>query len=94
VTIGFMRRARLHSDGCDAADIPLDDGSERYEMDIIKAGQIIRTVSGTGAPSLLYPAVQELVDFGSPQSSLAVRLYQLSDAVGRGAAYLANVPVN
>ena len=93
VTIGFMRRARINSDAWDAAEIPLDEGSERYEMDILKAGQIIRTVSGSGSPSILYPAAQELVDFGSPQSRLALRLYQLSDAAGRGAAYEANLPV-
>jgi hypothetical protein len=93
VMIGFMRRARINSDAWDAAEIPLDEGSERYEMDILKAGQIIRTVSGSGSPSILYPVAQELVDFGSPQSRLALRLYQLSDAVGRGVAYEANLPV-
>jgi len=42
-----------------------------------------RTLSAT-APSILYAASDETLDFGSTQSSFAVRLYQISAAVGRG----------
>ncbi len=93
VTVSFMRRARINSDAWDAAEIPLDEGTERYEMEVLKAGKVIRTLAGSGGSSILYPAAQELVDFGLPQTGLAVRIYQLSDTVGRGAALDVILPV-
>jgi hypothetical protein len=34
--------------------------------------------------SLLYPAADEIADFGAPQEALAIRIAQLSAAVGPG----------
>lgn len=93
VAFSFMRRARINADTWDVSEIPLDEGAERYELDILKAGLVARTISATGSNSVMYASGQELADFGAPQSSLAVRLYQLSDAVGRGAALDVTLPV-
>ena len=93
VSFLFIRRARINADIWDVAEIPLDEGSERYELDILKKGSVVRTISVAGAPSVFYPSSLELADFGTPQSSLALRLYQLSDAVGRGAALEVTLPV-
>ena len=94
VQFTFMRRGRINADSWDVADIPLDESIERYELDVLKAGIVVRTLSGTGSPVVLYPTALELADFGSAQTSLPIRLFQISDAVGRGAAFDATLGVN
>jgi len=49
----------------------------------VSGGDVVRSYQ-TEAPSLLYPAAEELADFGAPQSSLSVRVAQLSATVGAG----------
>ena len=66
-----------------AARADLGEASEAYELEIMSGLTIARTLSA-GAPSVLYAASDELLDFGSAQSSHSVRLYQISAAVGRG----------
>jgi hypothetical protein len=43
----------------------------------------VRTLS-TSTPSALYTAAQQTSDFGSTQANVTVRIFQLSEAVGRG----------
>ena len=93
VTIRLMRRARINADAWEPADIPLDERIESYEMDILNNGSVIRTVSATSAPMILYPLAQELSDFGVMQTTLTLRLYQISDVVGRGLPLVATLPI-
>ena len=46
------------------------------------------------APLALYNAADELADFGAPQSALALRVVQMSAAVGRGFAREVTVSVS
>ena len=85
VWIAFTRRGRIHADPWDPAEIPLGEASERYEADIMSGDRVVRTLAST-VPALLYPAAAEQADFGGPQTSLRLRIAQISDAVGRGAA--------
>jgi hypothetical protein len=52
----------------------------------------VRTLTVT-APAALYAAADEIADFGAAQSSLHVRVTQLSATVGRGFAADAVVEV-
>jgi hypothetical protein len=45
---------------------------------------VVRTVAAA-SPTVTYTAAQQTADFGSVQSAIAVRVYQLSATVGRGA---------
>jgi hypothetical protein len=83
VVIDFMRRGRLDSDAWEAFEIPLGEASESYQGDISLPASGTRTLTAA-APSLLYPAADELADFGAPQSELTLSLYQMSATVGRG----------
>jgi hypothetical protein len=83
VVIDFTRRGRLDSDAWEALDIPLGEASEFYEADIALPASGTRTLSA-GATSLLYPAADEVADFGAPQGELTLALYQISATVGRG----------
>ncbi len=73
-----------------AARPDVGEASEAYALDILSGPTVVRTLS-TGTPSVLYAAGDEIADFGSAQSSLSVRLHQLSAAVGRGLPAIATL---
>jgi hypothetical protein len=47
-------------------------------------GAIVVRTFPTTTPIASYSAAQQVADFGSAQSSVSVRVYQLSASVGRG----------
>jgi hypothetical protein len=79
----WVRRTRFGGVWADGADVPLNEESERYEVDILDGADVVRTIS-TDSPAATYTAAQQIADFGSPQPSIAVRVYQISATVGRG----------
>ena len=93
VTISFIRRGRLGSDAWDQIDIPLGEASEAYQIDILKSGVVMRTLSVT-TPTMLYAAADEVTDFGAPQAALSLAIFQMSAAVGRGFARNVTLGVN
>lgn len=84
LTINWKRRTRIGGDWRDAVDIPLSEESERYEVEIFQGVTLKRTITGLTSPSASYTAAQQVTDFGSAQSSVSVKVYQLSAAIGRG----------
>jgi hypothetical protein len=54
-----------------------------YRVEILREGEVVRAIE-TNATNALYAAADEIADFGAPQSSLAVRVAQLSPVVGPG----------
>lgn len=92
VTIRWTRRTRRDGDAWEPLDVPLGEESERYEVDVLQGGAVLRTLAG-GEPAILYPATDELADFGAPQAALSLRVVQISAAVGRGFPLEASVPV-
>jgi hypothetical protein len=85
LTISWIRRSRIGGEWRDGVDIALGEESEKYEVDIMSGSTIKRTIALT-SPSASYSAAEQTTDFGSPQSSVKVRAYQLSSSVGRGYA--------
>ena len=85
VQMRWIRRGRIDADGWDASDIPLDEAEERYRVEVLD-GETLRRTSDVTAPFWLYPASEELADFGSAQSTLSVRICQLGRAVPLGVA--------
>ncbi len=90
LTITWVRRSRLGGAWLDGADVPLNEESERYEIDIIKLGAPVRTLTST-TPTVAYSAANQTTDFGSVQSSVLVNIYQMSALVGRGYVGIATV---
>jgi hypothetical protein len=82
VTFTWVRRTRADGDSWEG-EVPLSEGSERYEVDILSGATVLRTLSAP-SPSVLYAGADELTDFGAAQTSLNVRVVQLSATVGRG----------
>jgi hypothetical protein len=66
------------------AAIPLSELTEEYEVEIMNGGSVVRTFTGLTSPTVTWTAAMQTTDFGSTQSSVSWRVYQVSDAVGRG----------
>lgn len=84
MTLSWIRRARFDADSW-ASEIPLGEDREEYAVDILTGSSVLRTLTAT-APSALYAAADEIADFGSAQTTLNIRVTQLSATIGRGFA--------
>jgi hypothetical protein len=83
LAITWVRRTRIGGDSWDAVEVPLGEESERYEIDILDGAAVKRTIVAA-TPSVTYTAADQTADFGSPQTALDVRIYQVSAVAGRG----------
>ena len=88
LTIRWTRRSRsLAADTWGAGDVPLAEDSEAYALDILD-GSVVKRSLTTATTSALYTAAQQTADWGAPLGpgqSLAIRIFQLSALIGRGA---------
>jgi hypothetical protein len=83
IALSWRRRTRIGGDNWDAAEVPLAEDTERYEIDILDGAAVVRTMT-SATPECLYAEADQIADFGSAQESLAVAVYQMSAAYGRG----------
>lgn len=83
LTISWVRRVRKNGMMLDFSDVPLVEATEAYEIEIMNGSTVARTLSSS-TPSVVYTQSQQIADFGSPQSAVSVRIYQMSASVGRG----------
>lgn len=93
IRLDWLRRTRRNGDGWEAADVPLAEDMERYEVDILKGSAVVRTLTSTQA-FILYGNAEEAADFGGPQSALGLRIAQMSAVAGRGFERHATIVVN
>lgn len=71
------RRTRIGGSAFLSGPLPLGEASESWEADILNGVDVVRTISGSSLP-LVYTEEQQVVDFGTAQTSLEVNLYQLN----------------
>jgi hypothetical protein len=83
ILLRWIRRTRVGGDSWDLQDAPLGETAEAYEIDILSAGEVVRTLTAA-TPAVVYAAAEEIADFGAPQASLSFRVMQMSASVGRG----------
>jgi hypothetical protein len=83
LAISWIRRTRINGDAWTSGDVPLGEESERYEIDILDVGDVVRTLAST-SPGVIYSAADQIADFGAPQPSCTVRIHQLAAGFGRG----------
>jgi hypothetical protein len=84
IHISWIRRTRIDGDSW-GVEAPLGEESEAYVVEILSGGVVVRTIACT-SPQALYAAADELADFGAVQTSVHVRVAQLSSTVGAGHA--------
>lgn len=90
LALEWIRRTRVGGDGWETAEVPLGEDAEAYEVDILDGATVKRTIATT-TPECVYPAAQQVDDFGSLQEAVSVAVYQMSIAYGRGSAKFAVV---
>lgn len=86
--ISWNRRTRLESRflGPLSSSVPLGEATEAYEVEIYATSgfaTVKRTLS-SATPSVTYTSADQVADFGTNQTVLYVRIYQMSETVGRG----------
>lgn len=82
-SVMWLRRTRFNGDSWESPDVPLNEESEKYEVDIMSGSTVKRTFAVT-TPAIAYTSAQQVADFGSNQANLDVFVYQISATVGRG----------
>jgi hypothetical protein len=85
-TVAWKRRGRVDWDLRDLVDVPLGESSESYVVEIVHptTKNLIRTLAAVSSPSAVYASADQTTDFGGAQSTIAVRVYQISATIGRG----------
>ncbi|MCA1948651.1 MAG: phage tail protein, partial [Armatimonadetes bacterium] len=87
LTIRWTRRSRaLVADAWEQVEVPLAEDVESYEVQILDGAAVKRHLTGS-TTSVLYTAAQQTADWGAPLGpgqTLAIRIYQLSNRLGRG----------
>ncbi|WP_027485973.1 baseplate multidomain protein megatron [Allorhizobium undicola] len=85
IAISFVRRGRVDADNWTASDIPLEEESESYRLEIAdQAGGLRRSVTLT-SPAYTYGLLAQIADFGQAPAGLTLSVRQL----GRYAAGIA-----
>ena len=94
IDLTWYRRTRLASVLHDGDGLtPLGEATEAYEVDIYKAGVVIRTIAGLTASAATYTAAMQTTDTNSGLASIEVAIYQLSAIMKRGYARHVTVDV-
>jgi hypothetical protein len=87
LTIRWTRRSRaLVADAWEQVEVPLAEDLESYDVQILDGAVVKRTLTSS-TTSVLYTAAQQTADWGAPfgpGQTLAIRIYQLSNRLGRG----------
>jgi len=87
LTIRWTRRSRaLVADAWEQVGVPLAEDFESYDVQILDGAAIKRTLTSS-TTSVLYSAAHQTADWGAPLGpgqTLAIRIYQLSNRLGRG----------
>jgi hypothetical protein len=85
LTLSWRRRARKNGDWIDYVDVPLDEPSELYDVEIMNGSNVMRTYSGVTSTSQTYSTADQTADWGgSIPSQFTVNVYQISSRYGRG----------
>ena len=81
--IRWIRRTRIDGDGWDAPDVPLGEEVERYLIEVVKDGVVLREAN-TQQPVWIYPLSEQASD--GLTGSYEIRVSQVSATFGPGPA--------
>ncbi|RYE43975.1 MAG: hypothetical protein EOP24_26370 [Hyphomicrobiales bacterium] len=85
IVLTWARRTRLSQQWW-LGNVPLGEESERYVIEIYSSSAFTtlkRTLTST-TPTVTYTSAEQVADFGSNQTTVHVRVYQVSGTVGVG----------
>ena len=90
VEISWVRRSRNNA-SWGYSDVPVAETEEKYEIDIYDGDDVVRAITVTDDTIVTYTAAQQTTDFGSVQASINIKIYQISEVIGRGTAGTATI---
>ena len=90
VIFSWIRRGRLSADSWTTPEIANDEGFERYRIEILDGGSVVRTAE-VQSPNWLYPPADEIADFGAEQATLTLRVVQAGKRLPWGVARTATL---
>ncbi len=85
-TLEWVRRTRGVAEWRDGFDAPLNEQTEQYQIDVFSSSgysTVNRSIS-VSAATATYSSASQVADFGSNQTTLYIKIYQMSAVVGRG----------
>lgn len=85
-SLTWIRRTREGGEWRDNVDASLGETSQVYQIDVFADGTyttVKRTIT-TSTPDAAYSSADQVADFGSNQTTIYLKIYQLSAVVGRG----------
>lgn len=80
-SVTWVRRTRIDGDSWQSTEVPLGEASERYIVQVLQGGQILREAT-LNTPSWIYLASQKTADGLS--GPYTVQIAQISDSFGAG----------
>jgi hypothetical protein len=86
IIINWTRRTRIGGDWLNSVDASLGEETESYEIEIYSSSAFTtlkRTLTAS-TNTVTYTSAQQVIDFGSNQTTLYVKVYQMSETYGRG----------
>jgi GTA TIM-barrel-like domain/Putative phage tail protein len=83
VRFSWIRRTRFGGDNWELAEVPLNEETEDYAVDVLSGTTFKRRLNMT-SPTALYASADEIADFGAAQANLLIRVSQTSLAAGDG----------
>ena len=84
LTVTFQRRTRTGAAAWETGGTaPIGEDSLSFECDILNGATVVRTITMT-VETFDYSAADQTTDFGSPQASIDIEIFQISALVGRG----------
>jgi hypothetical protein len=87
IVITWKFRSRIDGDWDDGHGVPQGEASAQYSVDImIPSGTVKRTLATVTAETATYTTAQQNTDGHTPGDPVYVKVYQISDIVGRGYA--------
>ena len=85
ITFSWTRRTRVDGEWRNNVDVALGETAELYEVEILNgSNNVLRTIENITQSQTEYSAANQVLDLGSTQSAVKIRVYQISEAVGRG----------
>lgn len=86
IVFNWIRRTRKNGAWKDYSDVPLSENSEAYDIEILDITGDIKRSQRISSERFIYTVGMQEVDFGSTQAKVKIRIYQVSEVRGRGAA--------
>ena len=83
---GSASSRALVADAWEQVEVPIAEDLESYDVQILDGAAVKRTLTSS-TTSVLYSAAQQSSDWGAPLGpgqTLAIRIFQLSNRLGRG----------